>query len=411
MDEDNNMMGSIIGGLAVGAGTGIINNMMAQDNARRSIAAQRSMMREQNAMNNANIMNAPMLQTEGLRMAGFNPAMVNGAGSAPAATVSQGNADMAQTIPINADDILLGAQLGNIVAQTEKTQEETRSVEQQNDIIDAANDSAVQGYLADWNREQEDLTKARDANEVGSEQWNMLDGRIKEIEKMKTKITDPSYRGALGIAKGTEAARNETRDRARRLQEYLTGHLDNAVAQKKLGNGTVDALASMPKLTKQKLAEDINHVKQSIETLKSQERLNDKTVEKLKEEITSIGDAVLRANLNDPNMIKSRYGVDSKEWKNWTDTQWRNAAFDVGKGIIQGAAAGTGLGMVNKILGPKNSFGKSGDYNWNGSGFEDGNVKQVQPFPGASIGERPNGVSQFDWNNAQTRANNATKNR
>ena len=408
-------MSDVMTGLAFGGMQAGVNNMFAQHNAEVSFRRQKQLMQMQNQMNLSNAKSMPGIQVEGLRMAGFNPAMLNGAGTQAAPTVSQGNADMPQTIPFNASDALAMSQIDNVNANTEKVKEEERGIKQKNDIVDTANNAAVQGYLAQWNREQEDLEKAREGMDPDSEQYNKLTARIKELEKMKGEVTDPGFAGALGIVEGTKAAGDNAMHNLRILGEYLKGAMSNAVAQKQLNNGTVDALASMPKLAKEKLAEDIEHVRQSIEVLKSQKDLNEEQVNKLKAEIQSIGDAVLRANLNDPNMIKSRYGVDSKEWKNWTDTQWRNAAFDVGKGIVQGAALGGGLGMVNKILGPKNSFGKSSDYDWNGSGFEDGNVAPKNyhwsPANDHGIGDKPEGVSQFDWNQMQKRAENAGKKR
>lgn len=342
-------------GLAGSMATTFLNNRMAQENASISYNRQKELMDIQNKMNMTNAQNMPGVQAFGLRQAGFNPAMVQGAGIQTAPTVSQGNADMPQTIPFNAQDALLFAQMDNIRANTEKVDEEKRGVKNQNDITDTANDAAVRGYLSDWNREQEDLEKALKGMKEGSEEWNKTKGRIQEIEKMKTQIVDSNFRGALGIAKGTEAAKNATRDRMAILNEYLTGAMNNSVAEKKLGNGTVGALADMPKLTRDKLVQDIEKVKQDIAESESREELNDETVLKLQADIMKIGDEILRAHLNDPNWIKKYLGVDSEEWKNYTDTQWRNAAFEVGKSVITGAATGGAIGAANSML---NSIGK-----------------------------------------------------
>lgn len=342
-------------GLAGSMATTFINNRMAQENASISYNRQKELMDIQNKMNMNNAQNMPGVQAFGLRQAGFNPAMVQGAGTASAPTVSQGNADMPQTIPFNAQDALLFAQMDNIEANTKKVEEEAEGVKKQNEITDTANDAAVRGYLSDWNREQEDLEKALKGMKEGSEEWNKTKGRIQELEKMKTQIVDPNFRGALGIAKGTEAARNETKDRMAILHEYLTGALDNSVAEKKLGNGTVQALADMPVATRDKLVQDIEKVKQDIAESESREELNDQTVLKLQADVMKIGDEILRAHLNDPNWIKKYLGVDSEEWKNYTDTQWRNAAFEVGKSVITGAATGGAIGAANSML---NSVGK-----------------------------------------------------
>lgn len=389
-----------------------MDQVNAQRNADISYMRQKELMKRQNMMNLANAKSMPSLQVEGLRMAGFNPAMVAGAGTNSAPTVSQGNADMPQTLQMDAGQIaqleLVEAQKRNIDAQTDKTNEEKRGIAQTNDITDAANDAAVQGYLADWNREQEDLTKALKNVKPDSEEYNKIQGRIKEIEKMKAQISDPSYRGALGIAKGTEAARNETRDRANRLVEYLNGNMKAAVAEKELGNGTVSALAGMKKQEAEKLAQEIEKIKQDIAESESREELNDQTILKLQADIGKIGDELIRAHLNDPNWIKKYLGVDSEEWKNYTDTQWRNAAFEVGKNVITGFTVGGAAGAANAMLRNAGKNSNQGNYNWNGSGYEDGNVgkqwKHWSPDNPSGIGDKPQGVSDFDWNQIQKKA-------
>lgn len=349
-------------GLAGSMATTYMNNRMAQENASISYNRQKDLMDMQNKMNMTNAQNMPGVQAFGLRQAGFNPAMVQGAGTQTVPTVSQGNADMSQTIPFNAQDALLFAQMDNIDANTKKVEEETEGVKKQNDITDIANNAAVRGYLSDWNREQEDLEKALKNMKEGSEEYNKTKGRIQELEKMKTQIVDPNFRGALGVAKGTEAAKNATKDRMAILNEYLTGAMNNSVAEKKLGNGTVGALADMPRLTRDKLVQDIEKVKQDIAESESREELNDETVLKLQADIMKIGDEVLRAHLNDPNWIKKYLGVDSEEWKNYTDTQWRNAAFEVGKSVITGAATGGAIGAANSMLNSVGKVKKSKDY-------------------------------------------------
>lgn len=342
-------------GLAGSLATTFLNNRMAQENANVSYNRQKELMSMQSNMNMTNAMNMPGVQAFGLKQAGFNPAMVQGAGTAPAPTVSQGNADMPQTIPFNAQDALLFAQMENIEANTNKVNEEAEGVKKQNEITDTANDAAVRGYLSDWNREQEDLEKALKNMTPDTEEYNKTKGRIQELEKMKSQIVDPKFKGALGIAKGTEVAKNETKDRMAILHEYLTGAMNNSVAEKKLGNGTVQALADIPVATRDKLVQDIEKVKQDIAESESREELNDQTVLKLQADIMKIGDEILRAHLNDPNWIKKNLGVDSEEWKNYTDTQWRNAAFEVGKSVITGVATGGAIGAANSVL---NSVGK-----------------------------------------------------
>lgn len=374
MVNDNVMAGIAFGGVQAG-----VNNMFAQQNAAISYRRQKDLMNKQNQMNMANMRSAPFQQVEGLRMAGFNPAMVNGAGTQVAPTVSQGNADMPQTIPFNAQDALTMAQIENVEANTEKVNEETRGVEQQNDIVDTANDAAVKGYLADFNREQEDLEKALKNMSPDSEEYQKTEGRIKDIEKMKARITEPEFRGALGLVKGTEAAADNADKRMKILGNYLKGAMDNSVAQKELDNGTVDALATMKKAQREKLAEDINHVKQLINESKSKEDLNYATIDEIRKRIEQIGDTILRSQLSDENYIRDNQNKwnnnlkilnDAKVDKNselykivkeqadlWnnrldnlTDTEMRKTVYDTGSRIVTGLATGGAAGAASAVF-------------------------------------------------------------
>ena len=256
-----------------GIGFGV-ENFMQEMHAQGAFEREKNLMIKQQKMNQANALNAYQNQVQGMRMAGLNPA--GAMQHAPAVqSVSKGSADMAVTMPFNPQLDLVQAQAENINAQTAKLKEEERGVKQRNDITDTANDAAVQGYLNVWNKEQEDLEKALKNTTEGSEEYNKIQGRIKELEKMKGKITEPGYRGALGIADGSAASRKEVNERLGAITDYLKGGMDNSVLIKKLNNGSVDALAKMDKLNQQKLIEDINYVKQLINESRSKEDLND----------------------------------------------------------------------------------------------------------------------------------------
>lgn len=370
-------------GLAGSLATTFLNNRMAQENANISYNRQKELMSMQSNMNMTNAMNMPGVQAFGLKQAGFNPAMVQGAGTQAAPTVSQGNADMPQTIPFNAQDALLFAQMENIDANTKKVKEETRGVEQQNDIVDTANDAAVKGYLSDFNREQEDLTAALKNMKEGTPEYDKTQGRIKDIEKMKGRLTEPEFRGALGLVKGTDAAAQNAQKRMEILHNYLKGAINNSVAQKELSNGTVNALATLSKAQREKLSEDIKHVKQLIIESQSKKDLNDKTVEEISEKIKQIGDTVLRSQLSDENYVRDKQkmwndnlktldkaGVDKKSelyktvkeeadlwnsrYKNLTDTEVRKAVYETGSrivsGFVTGGAVGAGSAVLQKML-------------------------------------------------------------
>ena len=122
-------------GIAGSMATTFLNNRMAQENANTSYNRQKDLMDIQNSYNMTNAQNMPGVQAFGLRQAGFNPAMVQGAGIQSAPTVSQGNADMAQTFPFNSQDALLMAQMENIKANTENVEADTDKKKAETEVI------------------------------------------------------------------------------------------------------------------------------------------------------------------------------------------------------------------------------------------------------------------------------------
>lgn len=130
-------MDPVMFGMAAGAATSVANNFMSQYNSSTSYERERALMDKQNSMNMANMVGAPGAQVRGLRQAGFNPAMVAGAGTQAAPQVSKGSADMAHTEPFNAQDALAMAQIANLNAQTEKTKAETVTENQRPENVKA----------------------------------------------------------------------------------------------------------------------------------------------------------------------------------------------------------------------------------------------------------------------------------
>lgn len=358
-----------------------VDQMLAEKRSATSYRREKSLMNKQNAMNLSNAMTMPSIQAHGLRMAGFNSAMVNGSGTQAAPTVSKGSADMAQTFPLDVGGIsqlaLLAAQKENVEANTEKVNEEKRGIEQRNDITDVANDASAQSYIETIDREISDLNTELRKLDEDSDKYQEISDRIKTLEDSKAKVQDPNFRGALGLAEGLKSGAEGSKARFDAIISYLNGSRDAAVARKQLGNGTVDALARMPVLQKRKLAQDIEHVKQLIAESESKEELNDKQVEKLTAEIESIGNQILLARLNDENFLRTmakeaETQEERKAWEgrldNLTDTEFRKLKYDVGAGVIKGVATGGALGgvgsLANKVLNGSNAKSLKGNIDY-----------------------------------------------
>ena len=347
------MAGTVLAALAAGAAS----NAMSELHADNQLNREKQLMNKQNALNRANALDAYSQQVQGLRMAGLSPAMMNGQAPTIAPAVTKGTVGMAENVEFDQT-------LGLMEAQTEKTKQEAKAIENQNEQTDAANDAMTQGLIQDFNTEIDDLSKNLEKVKPDSTEYNQIEGRIKDLQKMRDKLSDGNYRGALGILKGTESARANARERANILTEYLNGKIDRSVASKKVGNGTIDSLAKMPNLEKEKLAQDIENVKQLMAESESKEKLNDQMVLKLQTDIGEIGDRILRSRLSDENYVRfmSEHAETQEErdlykksiLNNLTDTELRKWRYDLGKSVITGAAqgglAGAGAAGVNKVL-------------------------------------------------------------
>lgn len=341
------------------------SNATSEWHASKQMQREQRLMDIQNDMNNANVLNAYSQQVQGLRMAGLSPALLNGQTPNVASPVSKGSVSQAENVELDPSIALMQA-------TADKTREETRALENTNDQTDAANDAMTQGLIQDFNTEIDDLQKNLAKVKPDTEEYNKIEGRIKNVQAMRDKLSDGSYRGALGILKGTEAARANARERANILTEYLNGKIDRSVAAKKVDNGTIDSLSKMPNLNKEKLSQDIEHVKQLIAESESKEELNDQTVLKLQKDIEEIGDNILRAHLNDENYVRfMAENAPTEELRNLykksilgnlTDTEFRKWKYELGKNVITGAATGGAIGAAGGAIGSvgKWSKGKNG---------------------------------------------------
>ena len=362
-------------GLAGSLATTFLNNRMAQENANTSYNRQKELMSMQSNMNMTNAMNMPGVQAFGLKQAGFNPAMVNGAGTQAAPTVSQGNADMPQTIPFNAQDALLFAQMENIDANTKKVEEETEGVKKQNDITDTANSAAAVTYVEGIDRELADLKAQLRNIDENNPRYAEIEKRISTLEASKAKVNDPSFVGALGIAQGIRSGSEAQKSNFEAVNNYIKGRIDRDVLERQLKDSSVRyALAKLPLAQYREVMARINNIRQLTAESESKEELNDQQIAKLQVDIEQIGDTVLRARLSDENYVRNMISdckrrlknnpndkdaaQELKIWENGldnlTDTEFRKLKYDVGGGIVKGVATGGAIGgvssLANKIL-------------------------------------------------------------
>ena len=106
----------------------LASNAMADAKAETQFENEQQLMNKQNAMNQHNALMAYMNQVQGAKLAGLNPAMLNGATPQVAAPVSKGNAQMAENVEFDPASLLMQAQAENLRAQTDKTEAETDKI-------------------------------------------------------------------------------------------------------------------------------------------------------------------------------------------------------------------------------------------------------------------------------------------
>lgn len=113
--------------MAAVGGAFVANNAISGYRAQQDYEREKALMDKQNAMNRANALGAYVQQVQGMKMAGLNPAAA--AGSTPISpSVSKGSSGKAEPMPMSSSDLLVGAQIKNIEAQTDKTKAETQKI-------------------------------------------------------------------------------------------------------------------------------------------------------------------------------------------------------------------------------------------------------------------------------------------
>lgn len=374
---------SVLAGFAAGVGTGIVNNLLAGYNADVSYRRQKELMDSQNAMNMANVRSAPGAQVEGLRMAGFNPAMMNGAGTQVAPTVSQGNADMPQTIPFNAQDALAMAQIANLGAQKENIEANTDKTRAETEVIPTEGEKNVAqtllyGKQAELTEEQKEQVKQesqriKNINEQYSDQNKGLTmyGRIlaekwqdtewyKHLSEDTRDTIDSLATGDVNLTVGLMDALERHISAQENLSDadhkLVRNAFDNAVIESQFNDKEVmAALQKEPwyrkehlRLTNEKIQEDINHIKNEIE-----KQLAEKPYWKInaKNQSALLGyEAEMKRMLNasfrsgDLDYLKSQ-----GEYFKWLEKYSENML----ERIIPAVTTGVSIGVGNSVLNNK----------------------------------------------------------
>lgn len=357
------------------AGFGImahgVDQMLADKRSHTSYQREKSLMNKQYAMNMAAAKAAPSIQVEGLRMAGFNPAMVAGAGSQPAPTVSKGTADMAQTLPFDVASIaqlqLIGAQADKLEAETDliraqKNTEDERPAnvrmdtskkteERDHEFVKRLNTQAnTEKIAADTKRVNQINQTYEDQNEAlagfgkaMAEKWKSSDWYKNLSEDTKATI-DSIADGTLPLSVGGMAALMDTIKSQKDLSDadraMVINAFENAITSRQYLDKEVMNAKTKMDLAKYNL------------TNKQKDHLQ-KQIEYLQEQIPYIADQMV-AETN--KLISEKRNLDAQEFGKLLDNAMQkmvNQSFnatDPGKQLHDGKILGYLGAMAQKAL-------------------------------------------------------------
>lgn len=293
------MIAAGLAGLAAGVATSAMNNYFSNKAADKSYARQRILMQDQNRMNNDNMYNSTSIQAQGARMAGFNPAMYMSGGTQAAPTVSQGNADMAQTFPTDIDSMMSVANLLKTKADIENVQADTNLKKTQAPNVEADTSLKFSQKLYQDASTEVQNQKAQEIKNI-NEQYADRNNTVKSmgpammdkwrLQLQENKVWDkllPRTRetidaiadGEVDLSVGGLAALNDIvksqADMSDADRKFAENGLRNAVIHGQLSDSAVlKAMSKMPwyeaelkRVGKDKILADIDKVRKEIEKI------------------------------------------------------------------------------------------------------------------------------------------------
>ena len=357
---------SILGGLAVAAGTSFMNNMFAQKNASDAYEREKKLMDKQHSMNVADTINAHTYNVEGMRMAGLNPALGQGATPAVPET-SKGSADMAQTIPFNPADALAAAQIENVKADTnvKKAQVPQIQADVKSKFADILYKSAgtkkIEAETQNINNLNAEFKAQNDAlagfGQVMAQKWQAAPWYVGLAPDTRNTI-DALAAGEVPLSVGAMSALEKTIDAQKNLSDadrtMVKNAFDNAVSSAMFSDESVmRAIAQEPKdkrnllykhideidAAMKKIDAEIPNIMQTLKNLKSQKNLTDvqAVFEDAKSKAFKAGDL---------DYLKSQ-----GEYGKWLEKYSEDRLADIFK-IVPAVAAGRAAGSAVKVPSP-----------------------------------------------------------
>lgn len=231
--------------VAAGVLANLASNAMADAKAAAANEEERKNMFMQNMLNRRNNVLAYSDQVQGAKMAGLNPAMLNGATPNVAAPATKPNAHVAENVEFDPASLLMDAQADNLRAQTAKLEAETPNVKADTEL------KLAETLLKqkDTDRVRELTTQIRNANnafadenrqlaELGqgmAQKWQQSDWYSKLAPDTKYTI-DGIASGELPLSVGGMSALEKVVSAQKNLSDS-----DAALVRNAFGNAVLDA--------------------------------------------------------------------------------------------------------------------------------------------------------------------------
>lgn len=334
----------------------VLSNLAAMHNADVSYRRQNAMMNKQNEMNMANLRGTPMAQVEGLRMAGFNPAMVAGSGTASAPSTSLGSADMAQTFPLDigstAQLALLDAQRENIEADTAVKRANVPNIEKDTSLKGAEIlfKNAGVDKIREESRNIKNINDAYDAQNKGfadfgkviAERWQSSDWFKSLAPDTKATIDAIAYGEvelSVGMMKAISDSIRMQKDLSDADRSLVNNALLNAVSEAQFNDKAVmDALAKLPKAQydlavkhKDELDAVISKIGAEIPKIVNESKNLEQARKMMKSQLKSF-------ESSDLGFLKAK-GYETGDFTSWLEQFAENQlenVFDLGKAYVAG---------------------------------------------------------------------------
>lgn len=311
------MLGSLAGAAIVGG----VNNMLSEYHANRAHKRQLELMDRQNAMNNANNVSAYIQQVQGMKMAGLNPASLDGnTNPNVSAAVSQGAAAKGENVEMDPMSLMLRAQIENVEADTAKKRAEVGNVREDTDLkfaqklfaganTDKVNQETrniqnVNDTYADTNRALEDFGRGMAEKWQSAEWFNKLSPQTKDTIDAIASGQMPLTVGGLRALRDVISSQRELSDADRSL---VRNAFDNAVTESMFNDSSVmRAIAREPKVRQDKLKAETAKINAELPEIRAKvlNLLDDLKTKKLsREDMQAKLDAFKR---NDLGFLKSK---------------------------------------------------------------------------------------------------------